>query len=213
MNQYGTHFAIVNFYLKSLCTCQLHLHAPCSVWIVRKNCSTHFVSYLLRLNSLCCISTHYRFWHSSMYTCDCPCHIGIQIDHSWGGKTYIYFSNCTNRHHCERSLAGHNKIKVATANILKTFWSSIYICASFAWLHRQKPSYMFVAWNVHTQFLKNTFNPRTGKNINIPSTGTGFNVTPILKHFRITVSIYVFLCLEMSTHQHQRNVMDTKCTR
>ena len=97
-----------------------------------QNCSTHFVSYLLRLNSLCCISTHYRFWHSSMYICDCPCHICIQIDHSWGGKTYIYFSNCTNRHHCERSLAGHNKIKVATANKLKTFWSSIYICASFA---------------------------------------------------------------------------------
>ena len=129
-----------------------------------QNCSTHFVSYLLRLNSLCCISTHYRFWHSSMYICDCPCHICIQIDHSWGGKTYIYFSNCTNRHHCERSLAGHNKIKVATANKLKNVLVfNLYLCffrmiASPKTIRTCLSHEMFIH-----QFLKNTFNPRTGK--------------------------------------------------
>ena len=40
-----------------------HIHFMCYAWI------------------LCCIWTHWKFWHSNMHVCYCSCHICIQIDY------------------------------------------------------------------------------------------------------------------------------------
>ena len=65
------------------------MHALSYIWILWKKLFYTFVLCKLRLNSLCCIGTYCRFWHSKMHIGHCSSHICTQIDYIRAVKLHV----------------------------------------------------------------------------------------------------------------------------